>query len=212
MTKPTGTVLFTDDELVAAAVREERSWPTPLPSLPALNAETLRSAAARGWRSLAVRGLLDGDALAAQPRSLLTDAMTGSPRLRTCLLTSNAEIVATGSHTAFFATYSGDWLVDVVAPSGVHALEYLKVDDVEDLIRRSVDEAHERGIAVSEGWPTEVGLPKQLCVYGLRGDSRSELRVGKDEFELESPTKPAASSELSAAIDHLLDMAVGGRR
>lgn len=113
-------IAVTDDEIVAMSGRVGRRWEGPLPSIDLERPESLLYAAARGIRSLRIRGLVVGenDELADESRDLVR-AASGEILAVAFLADSSRPLAPIGPGVAVIRSEQ-DFVVDVALADGTH--------------------------------------------------------------------------------------------
>ena len=151
-------ILLTDDEVAAIAVRAGLRWPTPLPTV-APAADSLQASIHRGIRSLVVRGL-DAEG-ACDEEALVLGAAKADSWITAYVGPGLGPAVVAGTSTFGFRVGDAHWVVDAVAPAGVHSFSTGSEDSAPNLI---------------------VALARNVFLYGIRdAENAAALHVGRSD-------------------------------
>lgn len=160
-------VALTDDELLWIRVRNEAAWPGILPTIDLHEEAAVRSAAARGFRSLLIRELLDE---AGSLNEALTPVVEAGVSQDYVVLYASEETmepskgVAVNVHTKL----AGGRLLERVEASGVHEMSVVDGDTfgshLQDLLSTFVED--------SRTVPTSV-----TAVRVVDGEPRHGVRI-----------------------------------
>lgn len=122
-------VLLSDDEIVAAAVQLGKDWRASLPTVSVEDPADLLKAAARGNRSLYLRGLLTGaeNAELAPQVSALVSRVAGTlpEHLGYAARASEPRVVA-GLRFAIFESTQGNKVLVVTLPNGINEISEIE--------------------------------------------------------------------------------------
>lgn len=192
--------LLTDDELVALAVDAGQRWPAPLPTVAGDDVAQLSAAAARGVRSLLVRGGLEGSEPDARLATIASAA--GSDRVVAGYVADAAGApIGGGVVHAAIGTPSG-WLLDEIQPSGLHRFGSFDSDAAVASYFAAV-----AGVVHAQGLAEEYGEGTVFCVSAVSPTGADVLVVGRGS--LIAKTLDDIAAEMSRAeIDVPLSNAV----
>ncbi len=155
-------VVLTDDEIVAVALERHLAWPVPFPTV-ATDIDHLAAAAARGRRSLIVRGLAIPTNSGVVVSADLIDTMEQAASSR-CVMAWVASIEASavlaGSSTAIYRRPSGD-LIDLTSAIGIHDIRAVSTGDADAIV---------------------VALAKNVFDFGFAGPANPAIRLLIGEF------------------------------
>lgn len=118
-------VLLSDDEVVAAAVRLGKDWKASLPTVRVQDPDDLLRAAARGNRSLYLRGMLTGaenTELAPEISALLSPAAGSFPEHLGYAARPSDPHVAAGVRFAVFESHAGTKVLIVTLTNGINEI------------------------------------------------------------------------------------------
>lgn len=140
------TLLLSDDEIVAVAARLGGEWKTGLPTVDAADPKDLIRAAARGNRSLAIRGLLAAEG-ALKPRILdrLSQAVGAVPQQEGYVADASDLQLPAGLRFAVFDTGPQAKLLVLTLPNGVNEVSVLPRTTVRELIGALIEGAQQAG-------------------------------------------------------------------
>jgi hypothetical protein len=130
-------ILLSDDEVVAAAVRLGKDWKASLPTVNVEDPSDLIRAAARGHRSLYLRGLLtgpDNSELVPEVSALLGPAAGAIPQhLGYAADSANPQVVA-GLRFAIFESAHDNKILIVTLPNGINEVSEVHVGAARDFV------------------------------------------------------------------------------
>lgn len=154
-------VVLTDDEIAAVALARHLAWPVPFATV-ATDVEHLAAAAARGRRSLLVRGLATptdaGVDIAADVAGVLEQAVASRNVMAWVASIDNPAVIA-GSSIVIYRSPAGD-LIDLTSAIGIHSFRSVRPADWEAIV---------------------VATAKNVFDFGFFGpdDSSTRLLVGR---------------------------------
>ncbi|MET4160032.1 hypothetical protein [Agromyces sp. PvR057] len=127
-------ILLTDDEVVAAAALLGGAWRAPLPTVSVEDPGEMIKAAARGRRSLGVRGLMqDGATLAPQLAEALSAIVRRRPdRMGYVGEVADRGLLAGGAFAAFLDGELGTLVVTTA--NGVNEFTRATQDEIDDFV------------------------------------------------------------------------------
>ena len=123
-TQPVAGPMLTDDELVWLSVQASVPFPGVLPTVDDADESGLLRAAARGLRSLTVRGLVDPDLVARGEgpiRIPLVDDLVGGPRAMLVYRADAEGLPVTFDHAKSLLPVVGGWMIDELGDAGIHS-------------------------------------------------------------------------------------------
>ena len=112
-------IVLTDDEVLAAAQPAKRAWTRFLPTVDTSDNKEVLRAIARGFRSLALRGLIDEDSPDAEGLRLPAEVSGESPWAMAMAVTPEITPLAGAERVEIFTDGEGSITV-LTLPSGVH--------------------------------------------------------------------------------------------
>lgn len=130
-------ILLSDDEVVAAAVRLGRDWRVSLPTVIVEDPADLLRAAARGHRSLYLRGMLIGAGnteLAPEVSTLLAQAAGRLPEHLGYAAQSVDPYVVAGLRFAVFESASGNKILVVTLPNGINEISEVRPERAREFV------------------------------------------------------------------------------
>lgn len=130
-------ILLSDDELVAAAVRLGKDWKASLPTVSVDDPADLLRAAARGHRSLYLRGLLtgpDNSELVSELSALLASAVGMLPEHLGYAAKSADPHVVAGLRFAIFESRNDNKVLVVTLPNGINEISEVTPDTAREFI------------------------------------------------------------------------------
>lgn len=168
-----GTVLLTDDEVVALCVLDGRPWPLGLITVDATAADLAR-AGARGLRSLFVRQLLVGADGVTRAESTLAAVLSAfldaKDRVGAYVAPAVDHSVLGGMSVGAARTDTG-WLLDTVTADGVHAFRYATADAAASTVRALAQKAYTGELfGAQTGW---------VCVLRFGVDGQNSVAVAR---------------------------------
>lgn len=195
-------IVLTDDEVVAVALREDAVWSSPLPTLVDADTAALTNAAARGWRSLNVRGLVELDMLSEVLSSCARPVLEGKVVVRTFLVDDQDNILTAGNASSCYVGGEASRLVEFVTPDGVHQFVEVAPESCCRFYEDASATAYLKGVEVPDDWPDALPRPAAFCLAVVDGGAVSVARLGRDEAQvlLAGGTKPEAVADLAAAL------------
>ena len=128
-------MVLTDDEIVAVALERRIAWPVPFPTV-ATDVDHLAAAAARGRRSLLVRGLAtpsDSRVELSQPVIDTLDRAVSGRIVLAWVASLDEPTVFAGSSTLLSRRPDGDQL-DLTSASGIHDFRATTPDAAEAIV------------------------------------------------------------------------------
>lgn len=198
---------MTDDEVLAMLHFVGRPQRLFLPTVAVDNPDEISHATMRGFRSLAARGLLDGQSLT-DPLAAWADRMhPASPRVLTYI--GNSELTMVG-FTLFHQWWPTDdgWLRHATSPLGAHRMEFMSVADVSDLLEESFEQIQRSSTPVLEGQPLylclAVATEGESRAVGVNSESVLTATGGRSGRSL---TSLDTDDGLAAHVRGLLDWA-----
>jgi hypothetical protein len=172
-----GLPLLTDDEIVALAARFEEPWRTVLPTVELEAPAAVVAAAARGARSLYVRGLLDldtdtFDAELCEGLAQLVD----KPVRAAVYVMDEAGSVVPGTAAQYYFAAPGDerWGWDGIAAGGVHTFGAAAAVDAHAALLQAITDVFDDGVG-----GTGNGQPLTLALVGQSATGVRQLRVAR---------------------------------
>jgi hypothetical protein len=190
-------LLLTDDELVAVAVEQSKAWPTGLPTVDVADERALLTAALRGRRSLAVRGLV-GPAVAGNEVLDAVGRNAVAAERFVCLYVRAVDGTrAADSVNVNAYPHGAGWLAETVSDIGVHQFAPLSTAEFRTLCHGLAQAAFDRGLAgrTADALLLAVVLPdRQESITVRKGVVRRS--------EGEGPGGPDPGAE----VDRLLSM------
>lgn len=199
------TVLLTDDEVVALALRSGTIWRAPLPTV-GDSEEELTRAAARGWRALLVRELVvDRDNAAPELHDVLA-AQEAKIIARTFVADGNGVPLDGASWSTYYQLSGSQALIEVISSEGVHSFTSASLDQCSTLIGAAVEAVR------SAGLPEAAESAARFCVIAP-GQPARVLTVSKGAMQLTEEDPDGARRELpapgsaSAAVAGILGLA-----
>lgn len=130
-------LLLTDDELVAVAVKLGSVWKASLPTVVIDDDSELIRAAARGHRSLFLRGLLggaDNEELADRVEEALGSAVGILPDVIGYATNSEDRRSATGLRFAIFGVNAGEKVLVVTLPNGINEISRVSSSEAQEFV------------------------------------------------------------------------------
>src|SRR5450631_175097 len=113
-------IVLTDDEVLAAAQPAERAWTRFLPTVDTSDSNEVLRSIARGFRSLALRGLIDEDSPDAEGLRLPAEVSGENPWAMAMAVTSEITPLAGAERVEIFTDGEEDSITVLTLPSGVH--------------------------------------------------------------------------------------------
>lgn len=113
-------IVLTDDEVLAAAQPAERAWTRFLPTVDTTDSKEVLRSVARGFRSLALRGLIDDESPDAEGLRLPAEVSGESPWAMAMAVTSEITPLAGAERVEIFTDGEEDSITVLTLPSGVH--------------------------------------------------------------------------------------------
>lgn len=196
-------LLLTDDELVAVAVEQSKAWPTGLPTVDVESEQALFTAALRGRRSLAVRGLVGSEPADNELLDAVRRDAVGADGF-VCLYIADQQGTRAADAVNLNAYRSGTgWLVETVSDVGVHQFASLTAEALGTLYRGLAQAAHDRGLA--------GGSADSLWIVAVTSDRRESISVRKGSVHRHNiggdgtldESRPA-TSDIGAEFERLL--------
>lgn len=155
-------VILTDDEIAAVALDRRLAWPMPFPTV-VPDVDHLAAAAARGRRSLLVRGLANpsdsGVEISTDVAETLERAVSAR-NIAAWVASEEDPSVLAGSSTVIYRQPNGD-LVDLTSAIGIHDFRSLSAGDADAII---------------------VALAKNVFDFGFSGPRSPGARLLVGEF------------------------------
>lgn len=131
-------ILLSDDEVVAAAVRLGKDWKASLPTISVEDPADLIRAAARGHRSLYLRGLLtgpDNSELVPEVSALLGPAAGAVPQhLGYAADSANPHVVAGMQFAIFDSARHNNKILIVTLPNGINEVSEVQLGAARDFV------------------------------------------------------------------------------
>lgn len=130
-------ILLSDDEVVAAAVRLGKDWKASLPTVSVEDPTDLLRAAARGHRSLYLRGMLTGTEnteLTPEVSGLLSSAMGTLPEHLGYAAQSSDPAVVAGLRFAIFESPRGNKVLIVTLPNGINEISEVQPERAREFV------------------------------------------------------------------------------
>lgn len=199
-------VAVTDDEIVAMSGRVGRRWEGPLPSIDLERPESLIEAAARGIRSLRIRGLVAGedDDLAEEALDLAR-AASGDVLAVAFLADQDRPLLPIGPGVAVIRS-GEEFVVDVALADGTHDIATVAGAQagwgaLRNLLEGAVDAQFPAERVVTAVVP-EPGGEAALAVVSARDGARA-FRVDAGTV----PTQPLADPIAAGSTREVLERA-----
>jgi hypothetical protein len=151
-------MLLTDDEMIALLARQNAAPVQPLPTIDLDQPEQVTTAAARGVRSLLVRGLADNDALTAELASVSSVVVGGDRLARTCVADRSGALSPRHAQSTVYVGDDGRCGLSVTSPIGVHAIEFMTREAALETVTQAVTDTVANGIAGPAGEDLDLRL------------------------------------------------------
>lgn len=204
--------LLTDDEVVAAAIQREKSWPHPLPTVE-LTSDSLLSAGARGARSLLVREMArtnDSSLVLDEALSSLVDQV-GDSTVRAIAyvvdISKPSELAGSSTYLYLPSDDTTEGVLDLVSSSGVHDLRGLSAVEAISAFFAVVENTFNFGIRNSDavGDPvlfvsTNLGPDVAVIRKGQIGIGKFVISGGTEEFEQKEQSERWDTELLALAL------------
>lgn len=162
-------VSVTDDEIVALVINGKKSWMAALPTVNVQDSDALIASGVRGLRSLAVRGMVPGrssNESAALRAAKAIETVAGEfARVMTFAASLTEPTQALGTvATLLPIPESGDYLIDLVNPIGIHEVDRLSAAAAQEWIDSAIARAWEGTL-----WGEEPADPAFIVVRPSTG-------------------------------------------
>jgi hypothetical protein len=211
------SLALTDDELTAMALMTEVPWPSPLPTIDAVDSEILVGAASRGRRSLVARELLSADgptagAVDGALTALLEPALSGRILVSAFVADRTLAFVPEGLTTVVYAKSLESALMEAVSAGGIHYFSEVDRPHAIEAIGGFMVDVLDGGISVvsDNGVAEKDGLV--LCVASAPGASTLIGIVAKDSLSLVSVSSEDGSVvavETPDTVGEALELIIG---
>jgi len=169
-------VVLTDDEIAAVALHRHLAWPLPFPTV-ATDIDHLAAAAARGRRSLLVRGLATPTDSGVEVAADIVGTLEQAASAR-CVMAWVASVddpaVLAGSSTVIHRR-GGDDVIDLTSAIGIHDFRDIPAADATAIVVALVKNVFDFGFA----GPTMPTI--RLFVGEVGGDQVLVVSAGKLE-------------------------------
>jgi hypothetical protein len=201
-------LLLTDDEALSVALAAEASWRSPLPTVASSEAAGLTASAARGWRSLVVRRLVDDGQLSPELAELVRPVLSNDLLVRG-FLAEGADFTPSpaGLTATVYADSADQVLVELVTPAGIHSIRRMRIADCAGLFVDTLTAAAE-GIGKGRDDPSVSDCYAVLAENGRRATLIAARAGQVDRHDWEDGGPPSSATlpveSIGAEIDALL--------
>jgi hypothetical protein len=208
-------IALTDDEVIALGVRASTPWPSPVPTVDVTDPEQVNLSAARGSRSLLVRGFFGDGAspdLSRNLEAVVRPVLEGGLAVATYLMDSSLAYSFSGLVTAGYSVGGDMWTAEIIAPAGIHYLQEEPTDGCLTAARDILDHCFKSGtenlvLSAAEEAPAFACVVRHPPGDGLRmvavrrGSVDAVRHPSSEDPEAKPMLKPLDS--LSAAYNYL---------